>query len=151
MPAANVEKDASTEPGDPAYPGASLGLPLTGRGSLASWRARVAALVVDWAVSLIFAVGAFGVGVLRDSTWRAQTPLAVFFLEASVLTALMGGSFGQLLARVGVARLDGTPLRWWQAVLRTAMKCVVIPVLVVGAERRNMADLVLGTVIVNRR
>ena len=118
---------------------------------MASWRARVAALVVDWAVSLIFAVGAFGVGVLRDSTWRAQTPLAVFFLEASVLTALMGGSFGQLLARVGVARLDGTPLRWWQAVLRTAMKCVVIPVLVVGAERRNMADLVLGTVIVNRR
>ena len=32
-----------------AYPGQSLGLPESGRGSLASWRARFAALIVDWA------------------------------------------------------------------------------------------------------
>ncbi|MGA4670417.1 RDD family protein [Propionibacteriaceae bacterium Y1923] len=133
------------------YPGASLGLPETGPGSLAPWRNRVAALIVDWAASMAFAVGAFGMGVLRDSTWRAQTPLLVFFVEASVLTMLMGASFGQLLARIGVARLDGTPVRWWQAVLRTFLKCLVIPVIVVGAERRNLADLMLGTVIVNRR
>ena len=97
------------------------------------------------------AVGAFGVGVVRGSTWRAQTPLVVFFIEASILTALTGASFGQLLAKIGVARLDGTPVRWWQSVVRAGLKCLVIPVLVVGAERRNLADLMLGTVIVNRK
>lgn len=137
-------------PADP-YPGQTVGLPEKGRGSLASWRSRVAALILDWAASMAFAVGAFGYGVIRDSDWRAQSPLMVFFVEASILTALLGGSFGQLIARVGVARLDGTPLRWWQAVARSALKCLVIPVLVVGAERRNLADLALGTVVVNRR
>ena len=141
MPAADVEN----------RPGASLGLPASGRGSLAPWRNRVAALIVDWAASMAVAVGAFGVGVLRDSSWRAQMPLAVFFVEASILTALMGASFGQLLAKVGVARLDGSPVRWWQAVVRTGLKCLVIPVLVVGAERRNLADLMLGTVVVVRK
>lgn len=140
--------EAQTEP---TYPGESLGLPEQGRGSLASWRARVAALLVDWAACLAFSVGAFGIGVMRDSTWRAQMPLVVFFVEASILTALLGGSFGQLLARIGVTRLDGGPVRWWQAVLRSLLKCLVIPVLVVGAERRNLADMVLGTVVVNRK
>lgn len=133
------------------YPGHSLGLPREGRGSLAPWRARVAALIVDWAACLLFATGAFGMGVMRGSDWRAQSPLGVFFVEAAVLTALMGGSFGQILARIAVVRLDGQPLRWWQAAARAALKCLVIPVLVVGAERRNLADLVLGTVVVNRR
>lgn len=138
-------------PSVPEYPGASLGLPAAGAGSLASWRSRVAAIILDWAACLLFSVGAFGYGVIRDSGWRAQAPMMVFFVESTVLTALLGGSFGQLISRVAVARLDGDRLTWWQAVARTALKCLVIPVLVVGAERRNLADLVLGTAIVNRR
>ena len=45
------------------YPGNSLGLPASGRGSLATWRARVSALVIDWGASMAVAVGAFGGGV----------------------------------------------------------------------------------------
>ncbi len=133
------------------YPGASVGLPSSGRGSLASWRARIAALIVDWAASMMVAVAMFGVGVLRESDWRAWMIMGVFFVQASVLTAFTGGSFGQLLARIGVIRLDGEPLTWWQAVLRTLMKCLVIPAVVIGAERRGLDDLVLGTAVVNRR
>lgn len=139
------------EPAAESHPGASIGLPATGPGSLAPWRARVAALILDWAACLLFSVGAFGYGVIRESGWRAQAPMAVFFVESSVLTAMLGGSFGQLICRIAVARLDGARLLWWQAVARTAMKCLVIPVMVVGADRRNLADTVLGTVIVNRR
>ncbi len=133
------------------YPGASVGLPSSGRGSLASWRARIAALIVDWAASMMVAVAMFGVGVLRESDWRAWMIMGVFFVQASVLTAFTGGSFGQLLARIAVIRLDGEPLMWWQAVLRTLMKCLVIPAVVIGAERRGLDDLVLGTAVVNRR
>lgn len=133
------------------YPGESLGLPRSGPGSLASWRSRIAALLLDWGASMIVAVSAFGVGVLRESGWRAWMILAVFFVQKTLLTALVGGSFGQILARARVARLDGQPLGWWRAIARTAMICVVIPAVVVGAERRGLDDLVLGTVVVSRR
>ena len=41
---------------DEFYPGQTLGLPESGRGSLASWRARVAAILIDWAASMTLAV-----------------------------------------------------------------------------------------------
>ena len=134
-----------------AYPGQSIGLPESGRGSLATWRARIAALLVDWAASMVAAVFAFGVGVLRDGGWRAWMVLAVFFVQKAILTALVGGSFGQILARVSIVRLDGEPLGWWRAIARTAMVCVVLPAVVIGAERRGLDDLVLGTAAVRRR
>ena len=55
------------------------------------------------------------------------------------------------IARIGIVRVDGSPLGWWRPIVRTALKCLVIPALVVGAERRAITDLVLGTVVVNRR
>ena len=134
-----------------AYPGQSIGLPESGRGSLATWRARIAALLVDWSASMVVAVFAFGVGVLRDGGWRAWMVLTVFFLQKAILTALVGGSFGQILARVTIVRLDGEPLGWWRAIARTVMVCVVLPAVVIGAERRGLDDLVLGTVAVRRR
>lgn len=133
------------------YPGESIGLPRSGRGSLASWRARIAALLVDWGTSMIVAVFAFGVGVLREGGWRAWMILTVFFVQKALLTALVGGSFGQILARVRVVRLDGQPLGWWRALARTAMICVVVPAVVIGADRRGLDDLALGTVVVSQR
>ena len=134
-----------------SYPGESLGLPATGRGSLASWRARIAALVLDWGASMVVAVTLFGTGVLREGGWRSWMILAVYFVESSVLTALTGSSFGQLLARIGVMRLDGSPLGFGLAIARAALISLVLPTLVIGAERRALNDLVLGTVVVNRR
>lgn len=133
------------------YPGESIGLPAKGRGSLAPWLARVGALIGDWAASMVVAIAIFGLDVMTGSGWKSFMILAVFFVEASVLTIFTGGSFGQLIARIGVVRLDGRPLGWWRPVVRTALKCLVIPALVVGAERRALTDLVLGTVVVNRR
>lgn len=109
-------------------------------------------MVGDWAASMVVATLVFGTEVLTGSDWRSFMILAVYFVEASVLTALTGeASFGQLIARVGVTRLDGQPLGWWRPVVRTALKCLVIPAIVVGAERRALNDLLLGTAVVNRR
>jgi uncharacterized RDD family membrane protein YckC len=136
---------------EPSWPGESIGLPASGRGSLAGWRARVAALLIDWAASMTLAVALFGVGVLRESGWRSWMIMAVFFVQSSVLTGLAGGSFGQILARIGVIRLDGRPIGLLRAIARQAMICLVIPTLVIGSERRALNDLALGTVVVNRR
>ncbi len=132
-------------------PGEALGLPATGRGSLAGWWPRIGALVGDWAASMVIAVGLFGSGVMTGGGWRAWMILAVFFVESSVLTTLTGSSFGQLIARIGVVRIDGRPLGWWRPTARTFLKCLVIPHVVVGAERRTLTDMLLGTVVVNRR
>lgn len=133
------------------YPGASLGLPASGRGSLAPWRARIAAIIADWAASMAAAAGMFGPAVVTGHDWRAWMTYAVFFVESAVLTVFTGGSFGQLLARVVVVRLDRRPLEWWRSLLRTVLKCLVIPALIVGADRRGLDDILLGTAVVTRR
>lgn len=134
-----------------AYPGASIGLPETGRGSLASWFSRIAALVLDWGVCMVVAVFLFGSGVVTGGGWRAWMVLATFFVQSAVLSALTGSSFGQLLAGIGIIRLDGERLGWGRAIARAGMICLVLPTIVIGAERRALNDLVLGTVVVVRR
>ena len=76
--------------------------------------------------------------------------LAVFFVQTSVMSALVGGSFGQVLARLAIVRLDRRPLGWARAIARAALICLVVPTVVIGAERRALNDLVLGTVVVRR-
>ena len=133
------------------YPGATIGLPATGPGSLAPWRARVGAMVGDWAASMVVAIGLFGMDVMVGSGWKSFMILAVYFVEASLLTIFTGGSFGQLIARIGIVRVDRRPLGWWRPIVRTALKCLVLPAVVIGAERRALTDLLLGTVVINRR
>lgn len=149
-----MSSSQSSRPAEPA-PGVALGLPATGRGSLAPWSRRLAALLTDWAASMVVAIALFGVGVMRDPGWRAWMPMAVFLVERSVLTALASASFGQLLARIAVVRLDRSgevaPVGWWRATVRSALKCLVIPAVIIGADRRGLDDLMLGTVVVNRR
>lgn len=136
---------------DEAYPGQRLGLPREGRGSLASWRARVAALIIDWAASMAVAVGFFGSGVLTGGGWRAWMILTVFFVESTVLSWLAGGSFGQLLSRIAVVRLDAQPLGLPRALLRAFLVCLALPALIISADRRGLQDLAAGTVVTNRR
>lgn len=133
------------------YPGSSLGLPEKGTGSLASWGTRIAAILIDWAASMVLAMGMFGLRVWTERGWPSFMFLAVFFVESTILTMTLGGSFGQLIARIGIIRLDRQPILWWQAFIRSTLKCLVIPALVIGAERRSITDIVLGTVVVNRR
>jgi uncharacterized RDD family membrane protein YckC len=132
------------------YPGSRLGLPRVGRGSLASWRARVAALILDWAACMAVSVGFFGKEVLTGGGWRAWMILTVFFLESSVLSTVMAGSFGQLICRIAIVRIDRRPLGLLRAVARALLVSLALPPLIVGPDRRGLQDLAAGTVVVNR-
>jgi len=133
------------------FVGQNLGLPQHGRGSVAAWRSRITALVLDWALSMLLAVAVFGTEVLTGHGWRSFMVLAVFFVETATLSMLAGGSFGQLITRITVARLDGKPLGPARGVPRALLVCLVIPALVVDENRRGLHDLVLGTAVLNRR
>ena len=136
---------------DESYPGQRLGLPAAGHGSLASWSARIAALLLDWAVCMGVAVLIFGTEVLTGSDWRSWMILATFFVQSTVLSWLVGGSLGQVICRIAVARLDRQPLGIARAVLRAAMISLALPAVVIGPDRRNLADLAAGTAVIHRR
>lgn len=133
------------------HPGESLGLPESGPGSLARWGSRVGALVLDWGASMAVAIGIFGGGVLTESGWKAWMGLATYFVQKALLTSLTGSSFGQLISRIGVTRTDGSRIGPLRAIARAALVCLVLPAVVIGPDRRGINDLLLGTVVVNRR
>jgi uncharacterized RDD family membrane protein YckC len=136
---------------DEPYPGQRLGLPAKGHGSLATWGVRIGALVLDWAVCTGVAVALFGTGVMTGGGWRAFMTLATFFVESTVLSWSAGGSLGQLVFRIAVARLDRQPLGIARAVLRAALVSLALPALVIGPDRRTLADLAAGTIVIHRR
>ena len=146
-----ADKAPDTAAANEAYPGQRLGLPREGRGSLASWRARVGALIIDWAACMVVAVGFFGTGVLTGGGWRAWMILTLYFVESTVLSWLAGGSFGQLLSRIAVVRLAAQPLGLPRALLRAFLVSLALPALIISADRRGLQDLAAGTVVINRR
>jgi uncharacterized RDD family membrane protein YckC len=138
--------------GESDYPGQRIGLPATGRGSLASWGSRIAALVADWLICTVVAVLLFGTRVVTGQGWTSWMTLSTFFVESAVLSVLAGGSAGQLICRIAVVRVVGDkPLDLGRSLLRAALVCVVLPALVVGTDRRGLHDLAAGTVVVTRR
>ena len=141
----------SHQPPSATFPGEKLGLPAEGPGSVAGWGRRIAALFVDWMASTLVAVGFTGLGGWLDGSVLTESlPLLVFFVEVSLLTAVAGGSFGQLALRVVVVRLDRRPVTLLHALLRTFLICLVIPPLVFTRDQRGLHDLAVGTVTIRR-
>jgi len=136
-----------------AYPGERLGLPEHGSGSVARWGRRILALGIDWIASMLVASLILGhnLWVPEGSTgWRPIVTLLVFLAEATLLTALLGGSFGQLATRIHVARLDGRPVNLLQALVRTALICLAVPPLIFNRDQRGLHDLAVGTITLAR-
>jgi uncharacterized RDD family membrane protein YckC len=135
------------------YPGERLGRPAEGPGSVATWGRRFAALALDWVASSLVAAGLTGGASLGSTGGRGLEnwlPLLVFLAEASVLTPLVGGSFGQVVTRLAVVHLDGRPVSLLVALVRTAMICLVVPPLIYNRDRRGLHDLASNTVAVLR-
>ncbi len=86
---------------------------------------------------------------LHPGVFDWYTPL-VFLVEASVLTALLGGSFGQLILRIVAVRLDGRRLNIVAATLRTLLILLLIPPLVFNRDNRGLHDLAVGSIVLRR-
>jgi uncharacterized RDD family membrane protein YckC len=145
-PASDGSVGSATDP----YPGERLGLPEDGPGSVAGWGRRILALVVDWVASMLVAATFIGGAVWSAQGAQQWLTMGVFLLEASVLTPLLGGSFGQLVTRIAVTRLDGKQLNLLLAVLRTVLICLVVPPLVFNRDQRGLHDMAAGTVTIKR-
>jgi len=124
------------------YPGARLGLPETGSGSIARAGRRIVAIFVDWGIALLISSFAFG-----GDSWAT---LAVFAAEQMLLVGTLGYSIGHRLVGIHVVRLGGGPAGPLAAVVRALLLCLVIPAVIFDPDHRGLHDKAMNTVLVRR-
>lgn len=128
-----------TAKSDSRYPGERLGLPEQGPRSVARTGRRLAALCVDWLLCTIIAVG-----TVRSQYWT----IVIFAAEVWLLTAMTGFTVGKRILGIRVARLDGKPVGFWWALVRTLLLLTVIAPLVTDGDLRGLHDRAANTVVI---
>ena len=121
------------------YPGQHFGLPEEGPRSVAGVGRRIGALFIDWLLCMIIAVAVF-----HSQYWT----IAVFAVEVYVLTALTGFTVGKRIVGVRVVRLDGKPVGFWWALLRTLLLLALVPPLVFDSDLRGLHDKAAETLVI---
>ncbi len=133
--------------GDPEdYPGRRLGMPERGPGSVARLGRRAAAILVDWLVSNLIAVG-FMHYRLGEGGLGSFKPLVVFVLMNLLLVGTLGSTIGHRLLRMRVVRLGGASAGPLPAVIRTILLALVIPAVIWDRDSRGFHDKLAGTVL----
>jgi uncharacterized RDD family membrane protein YckC len=105
---------------------------------------RIVAFVVDMIASDLVAL----VFTHPPSTAYSTAVFAAFTIETFLLTALTGASLGHRLLGIEVRRLDGRPVGFRVAFVRTLLLLLVIPVVVVDSTGRGLHDRIAGTHLV---
>lgn len=124
------------------YKGERLGLPESGPGAVAGIGRRVVALGIDWLACLLIAQ------LFSRGPSNPALPLAIFFFEVALLTALMGSSFGQRIMGIRVISLSTGRLDPLRSALRTLLLCLVVPPLVYDRDQRGLHDKAANSVAV---
>ena len=132
--------------GSSGYPGQRLGLPQSGPGSVAPVGRRLGALLIDWLLCAVIAMGVLGGD--KDLAKVQYLTLAIFAAETYLLTALTGYTVGKRLLGLRVARLDGRPVGLVWALVRTLLFLVVVPPLIFDGDLRGLHDQAANTVVV---
>jgi uncharacterized RDD family membrane protein YckC len=124
--------------------------PADARTGTASWPRRILALFVDWTACNLVLLAVMGAQGWSDSRATGLYTTGLFILESTVLTALVGGSFGKLVTRLRVVRVDGSgrPLDLLHSLLRVVLVCLVVPPLVYKPDGRGLHDLAVGSATV---
>ena len=124
------------------YPGARLGLPESGPGSMARAGRRILALCIDWALCYLISGAFFG----GDPT----AILAIFAIEQMVLVGTLGYSIGHRIMGIHVKAIDGGAPGLLTGVVRAVLVCLVIPAVITDADHRGLHDKARNTILVRR-
>lgn len=134
----NVAPDLSAN----SYPGERLGMPSSGRGSIARPGRRLAAIVIDWASAVLISVAFFDYDPLAT--------LTVFVVVQIVLLPTLGGSPGHRILGLRLEMLGGGWVGLWRPIVRTLLLAVVIPAVIWDPDQRGLHDKAAGTVLLRR-
>ncbi|MCB1292192.1 RDD family protein [Mycolicibacterium sp.] len=132
------------------YPGARLGLPESGPGSIAGiWR-RIGALLVDWLISY----GLAGLGLAGGwygTSFMGTAVLLIWFALGVVSVRLFGFTPGQYVLGLRVASIDNRlHVGAGRAAVRGLLIALVIPALFTDGDGRGIQDRATATAVVFR-
>jgi len=122
-------------------------MPERGPGSLARFGRRLVAILVDWLICNVIAVGLLDYR-LGEAGLGPFKPLAVFVLMNLLLVGTLGSTIGHRLLGIRVVRLGGAGAGPLPAVIRTVLLAVVIPAVIWDRDTRGFHDKIAGTVLV---
>jgi uncharacterized RDD family membrane protein YckC len=125
------------------YRGERLGLPEEGPGSVAPFGRRLAAVLIDWLLSVLIA---YGLIAHRDVHAANSWALAVFGLVALISLVLVGSTPGKRLLRLRVVRLDGGRPGPGAVALRTVLLVLFVPAVIWDRDSRGLHDKAARTV-----
>ena len=125
-----------------AYPGARLGRPADGRGSLAGFGRRLVAIAIDWVLCLLIAGW-----LLRHAGLGQFGPLLVLFVENVLLVGTAGATVGHRLLGMRVETVPGAAPGLRRALVRSLLLCLAVPPLVWDADHRGFHDRAAGTLV----
>jgi uncharacterized RDD family membrane protein YckC len=134
-----------------SYRGERLGLPQSGRGSLAGLGRRVLALLIDYAAATLIATAFFGYDQFAlpdEAGFTLFAPMIVFAVLQIAFIPTIGGSPGHRLLGMRVQRATGGWPGFWRPVVRTLLLVIVIPAVIWDADGRGLHDKAAGTVLV---
>ena len=150
-PAYSVVVPASPRPGQLPEPGpgsgkASSDTDAEGGPRTPTFLRRFGAVLVDWLLCQLIAVGLLGVDTAAGGG-AAFAPLAVFAAENILLVSLTGSTIGHRLfgMQVWQVRPGSFP---FQVVVRTALLCLFVPAVLTSRDGRGFHDVWAGTRIV---
>jgi uncharacterized RDD family membrane protein YckC len=143
---------AEAGPGAQAgFRGQRLGLPASGRGSLAAIGPRLAAFVLDSLASTLVAglfvraADAPGAAGHLPGSW-SLVPFALDYLLGLVLG---GRTLGMYLLGLRVVRVDRpAPVDPWRALVRTVLLCALVPAVIFDQDHRGLHDRLTDTAVV---
>ncbi len=138
-----------------AYRGQRLGLPESGRASLASAGARIGAWLVDSVLSVL--VGALFVEVIHHGHHHqgladrlpGYWSLIPFALDYVLGMLFAGRTIGMYLFKLRIIRVDREEaVNPWRAVLRTVLLMLLVPAVVFDRDGRGLHDRYTDTAVV---
>lgn len=133
------------------YPGATLGLPEHGPGSLARMGRRLVALLVDWLVAYGLAVLGTTLGLVPPALLSTAV-MAIWLVLGATAVRLFGFTPGQFLPGLLVVPVDERAGRLHVGLVRAAARGVlialIVPALFVDADGRGLQDRLTGTAVV---
>jgi uncharacterized RDD family membrane protein YckC len=135
---------AAPVPASADWPGKRLGLPETGRRSVARFGRRLAGIAVDWAIAYVVVVILF----LPDPF--GFKVLGVFAILQLAFLLVFNGSIGHLVVGVRLVPLNPGYLGYWRPVVRTVLLALFIPAVIYDRDQRGLHDRWAGTILVRR-
>lgn len=133
-----------------SYPGARLGLPASGSGSVARFGRRLVALIIDYAAATLVATAFFGYdqfALPSEAGLSLFAPMTVFAALNLLFVPSIGGTPGHRIVGLRMQRFSGGWVGLWRPIVRTALLVLVIPALVWDADQRGLHDKLAGTIL----